>query len=195
MDSIALPTEVYEHESDPPNPWAGYQRCLTDIPAGVSHLCVIQDDALVCPNFGPAVEQIAQSNPDVPVVLFLGGFPQGAARLFMRALLRKQPYINLLPSPIVPLVAVLWPKARAEEFLSWASGPVKLPGHPNPRADDGIAASWMKKTRQEVRVCVPSLVNHPDMVPSVKGGQKANWGTNRMRVALVVAADGLDHTW
>jgi hypothetical protein len=115
--------------------------------------------------------------------------------MFMRALLKKQSYVNLLPSPIVPLVAVLWPKAKAEEFLSWATGPVKLPGYPNPRADDGIAAAWMKKTRQEVRVCVPSLVEHPDLVESVKGGQKAHWGKDRNRVALVVAEDGLDYHW
>jgi hypothetical protein len=151
---------------------------------------VIQDDAVVCANFGQAVGEIAAAHCNIPVCLFLGGFPQGTARMFMRALKLNQRYISLLRSPIVPLVAVLWPRAKAEEFLEWSTG------HPRmTRADDGNAGRWHKDTNQEIRVCVPSLVEHPDMVPSVKGGQQARWGKDKQRVALSVAEDGLAYSW
>jgi len=145
---------------------------------------------VVCRNFAGAVDAISFSNHDVPVVLFLGGYPQGTARRFMRALKLKQSYVWLHRSPIVPLVAVLWPKAKAEEFLEWSQD------HPRmTRADDGNAGRWQRETAQDIRVCVPSLVEHPDMVPSVKGGQKARWGRDPLRRALSVAEDGLAYNW
>ena len=152
---------------------------------------MIQDDVVVCKNFAGAVDAISFSNKDHPVVLFLGGYPQGTARKFMRALTRKDSYVWMHRSPIVPLVAVLWPKHKAEEFLSWADDHAKL----MTRADDGNAGRWARDTFQEIRVCVPSLVEHPDMVPSVKGGQQARWGKDPQRKALIVAEDGLAYNW
>lgn len=155
---------------------------------------MIQDDAVVCRNFAGAVDAISYSNPNTPVCLFLAGFPQGTARMFMRALQRKHSYVDLLRSPIVPLIAVLWPKHKAEEFLEWADAH-KLPGHPNPRADDGIAGKWFRDTGQHIRCTVPCLVEHPDIVPSVKGGISAGGKPNRMRSAVVFAEDGLAYDW
>ena len=144
---------------------------------------------MVCRNFAGAVDCISFSNKHVPVVLFLGGFPQGTARMFLRALKLNKRYVDLLRSPIVPLVAVLWPRAVAQEFLEWGDT------HHTTRADDGNAGRWHKQTGQHVRVCVPSLVEHPDMVPSVKGGQQARWGKDKQRVAVSVAEDGLAYSW
>jgi len=143
---------------------------------------------VVCDNFGEAVRQIAAAR-DTPVCLFLGGFPQGTAGKFRRALMRNERYITLLRSPIVPLVAVLWPVAVAQAFLEW--------GDHNrcTRADDGNAGRWHKQTGQHIQVCVPSLVEHPDLVPSVKGGQQARWGKDPQRRAVFVAKDGLDYQW
>ena len=141
------------------------------------------------------MEQIAERNLNDVVVLFHGGYPGGTARKFMRALMRRETYIWMHRSPIIPLVAVLWPKRKAQEFLEWTGSGVTLPGHPTPRADDGIAGMWARDTRQQIRVAVPSLVEHPDLVPSVKGGQKARWGQDRQRIAVAVATDGLTYDW
>lgn len=149
---------------------------------------MIQDDAQVCLNFGPAIQVMAEK-VGVPLVLFLGGFPGGTARQFTRALMRGQRYIPLLRSPIIPLVAVLWPKAKAQEFLEWGQTAKTT------RADDGNAGRWHRETNQEILVCVPSLVQHPDLVASVKGGQRARWGKDRNRVAVSVAQDGLAYNW
>lgn len=155
---------------------------------------MIQDDAQVSLNFAEAIQVIA-SKVEVPVVLFLGGFPQAIAVRQRKAMMAGQRYITLTPSPIVPLVAVLWPRVKAQEFLAWSQSGVQLIGHPTPRADDGIAAQWMKRTRQEIRVTVPSLVQHLDDVPSVKGGQPAAWGKDSQRVAALFTEDASEYEW
>jgi hypothetical protein len=141
---------------------------------------VIQDDAIVCANFAQAVEKVAEENAEHPVALFLGAYPQGTASKFRQALRRKEPYVWMHRSPIIPLVAVLWPRHKAQEFLHWTDeNPRKIT-----RADDGVAGWWARSTRQQVRVTVPCLVEHPDLVPSVKGGQQARWGKDRTRKAV-----------
>ena len=145
---------------------------------------------MVCRNFAGAVDSISYSNPDTPVCLYLGGFPQGSASKFRRALIHKKPYITLLRSPIVPLVAVLWPVQKAREFLEWTNTARRMT-----RADDGNAGKWRNDTNQEIRVAVPCLVDHPDMEPSVKGGRKSSQGKDPLRRALHVSEDGLKHNW
>lgn len=182
------------HSSDPPNPWLGYRNCLTDLP-DCTHVLVIQDDAVVCKNFAGAVDAISFTHKDAPVCLFLGGFPQGLASRFKKALRLGQSYIPLTRGPIMPLVAVLWPKAVAEGFLQWTDENPKKLGHPNPAADDGVAGRWAFATGVPVFISVPSLVEHPDMIPSVKGGQPQRWGKDPRRKAVVVAEDGLAYNW
>lgn len=184
-----LPVEVLVHSSDPPDPWAGYRACLSGLP-DCSHVLIVQDDAQPCVNFVPALEQIAERHPDIPVCLFMGSQPASAAtkarRLMQRGVVR---YIPLGPASFVPLVAVLWPKAKAEEFLHWSRS-----GHTT-RADDGNAARWMKTTKQQIMVTVPSLVQHNDFVPSVKGGRDHVYGAESWRQALFLAQDAADYEW
>ena len=99
-------------------------------------------------------------------------------------------YIPLGPASFVPLVAVLWPKAKAEEFLHWTRGTSRIT-----RADDGNASRWMIRTKQQIMVTVPSLVQHNDFVPSVKGGREYSPGAESWRQALFLAEDGLDYEW
>ena len=181
--------EVLLHSSDPPDPWGGYRACLSELP-DCTHVLIIQDDTIVCENFAGAVDAISYSNKDHPVCLFFGGYPQGTARMMRRASMRKQSYLWMHRSPIIPLVAVLWPRYKAEEFLHWSDTAKGMT-----RADDGNAGKWTRETGQDIRVCVPSLVEHPDMEPSVKGGQKSRWGKDPMRKAVLWADDGLAHQW
>ena len=96
----------------------------------------------------------------------------------------KQPYVPLGPAPFVPLVAVLWPRRRATEFLCWSETAARIT-----RADDGNVARWMRQTRQEFMVTVPSIVEHDDFTPTVKGGRPETQGKDRSRVALLLADD------
>lgn len=186
-----LPTEVLLHSSDPPDPWSGYRACLSDLPE-CSHVLVVQDDALPCKNFVPALEQVAARWPSNPVCLFLGAAPASTAALARRATIRKPGtrYVPLGPTSFMPLVAVLWPRAKAQEFLRWASTSRKIT-----RADDGNAGRWRNSTKQEVMVTVPSLVQHNDFIVSVKGGRQHRFGAESWRQAILLAEDGLQYDW
>lgn len=188
-----LPVEVIEHSSDPPSPWAGYQRCLTDIP-DCSHLLVIQDDAAPVRNFTAAVRQIAEANPDVPVCLFLARLPRDASTLAVRAMKQNRRYVELSWRSFLPVVAVLWPRSKAEEFRTWAEENPGLPAQREPRSDDAVAGFWKMRTRQTVRCTVPSIVQHPDMEPSLIG-RRRSWGQDSGRVAMLLADDALEYDW
>lgn len=187
---IPLPSvTVVEHSSDPPDPWAGYKLCLTDLP-DCSHVLVIQDDALPCEGFSEAVESICSRHSERPVCLWMGAIPAATAGRAKR-LKQEVRYIPLGPANFVPLVAVLWPRQAAEEFREWAeASPYKLT-----RADDGNVARWAKQTRQEFMVTVPSIVEHDDFTPTVKGGRAETQGRDRTRVALLLADDARDYQW
>ena len=108
-----------------------------------------------------------------------------------RAWLKGRRYTPLLNTPFVPLVAVLWPKAVAETFLEWSGGWK----HKMTRADDGNAGRFMRTTKQPFLVTVPSLVQHNDFVPSVKGGREHKPGAEAWRQAVLLADDALDYEW
>jgi hypothetical protein len=184
-----LPVEVFTHSSTPPNPWAGYRLCLQRIP-DCSHLLIVQDDTAPVPNFVPALHKIAERNVDTPVCLFLASNPRGAMARARRAMSRDQRYVALYPSPFVPIVAVLWPREKAIQFLEWTESGVTLPGHPTPRADDSVLAAWSKKNREPFIVACPSLVEHLD-VPSVKGVRNAASAWK----AVFLAEDADQYEW
>lgn len=179
--------EVVEHTSQPPNPWAGYLRCLENVP-DCSHLLIVQDDAIPVPGFAEALPQIAARHPERPVCLWMSAIPASAAG---RARRTKARYVPLGPAPFVPLVAVLWPALVAQTFAGWARAASGIT-----RADDGNAARFMRQTGQEFMVCVPSIVEHDDFTPTVKGGtRKETQGLARDRVALLLAENALDYEW
>jgi len=190
--ALELSAEVSIHESEPPSPWDGYRVCLSDLP-DCSHLLVIQDDAVPCRNFGSAVEQIAARHPSTPVCLFLARLPRRTSRDATLALKAGQRYVPLFIRDFCPVVAMLWPKEKAEEFMFWARD-ARLPGQPNPRSDDAVVGRWMLMTKQTILVTVPSLVQHPDMEPSLIGRRPA-WGKDSGRVALHFAEDALSYEW
>lgn len=94
-------------------------------------------------------------------------------------------YVPLGPTPFVPLVAVLWPYAKAKELAKWGRTAKTT------RADDGNVAKWARKTKQHFLVTVPSLVQHDESEPSVKGSDNSgSWCR-----ALFLAEDALDYDW
>jgi hypothetical protein len=147
----------------------------------------IQDDAIPVTGFSEVLPLIAR---DVPVCLWMSAIPSAAAGRARKAYGRSR-YISLGPAPFVPLVAVLWPRNRLVEFGEWSTGQNRLT-----RADDGNVARWMRQTRQEFLVTVPSIVEHDDWTPTVKGGtRKESHGLAKDRVALLLADDARDYEW
>ena len=183
-----LPTELLVHESDPPDPWANYKQCL-DYRGDASHILVVQDDAIPVLGFSDAVGQVAERWPDTPVCLFMGAYPSSTAARVRRAKPDVR-YVALGPSSFMPLVCVLWPTHVARSFLVWSSTARGMT-----RADDGNAARWMKATRTQVMVTVPSLVQHDDGEPSVKGGRSHVPWQEGWRQALFLADDAFRYDW
>lgn len=188
-----LPVEIVEHVSEPPSPWAGYQRCLERLPR-CSHLLIIQDDAQPVPNFVPALGQIAASNPEIPVCLFISRLPRDVKPNLAQAMKRNQRYVQISLRSFMPIVAVLWPRQKAADFSQWAEQHPTLVGQREPRSDDAMAGRWKLQTRQTVRACVPSIVEHPDREPSIIG-RRAQWGKDKNRVAAYLAEDALAYQW
>lgn len=133
---------------------------------------------------------VAERHPSTPVCLFLGAAPASTVALARRAK-KDVRYIPLMSTAFVPLVAVLWPREKAQEFLVWSESGVKK----MTRADDGNAAKFMRYTRQPFLVSVPSLVEHNDCTPSVKGGRQFKPRKEGWRSAALLADDALDYEW
>ena len=138
----------------------------------------------------PALELIAEHQPDIPVCLFMSSIPAATAAIAHRLLVKGKRYIPLMNSPFVPLVAVLWPVEKAKDFLLWSETCSRIT-----RADDGNAGRWMRQTKQPFLVTLPSLVEHNDWVPSVKGGRQHVPGREKWRHALYLAENALDYNW
>lgn len=185
-DLDGLLVQVVEDNSKPPNPWHGYQKCLSDL-RGYSHVLVIQDDAVVCRNFGEAVFKIIAAHPTEVVSLFVGGLRNRTTRDFTMALGRGDRYANIYFRDIHHVVAVLWPAPLAKFFLDW-SRTNDIPGMPRPRSDDAVFGTWARKTRNRILCTVPSLVQHPDDVRSTVG-LRARSGNDRGRVAIHYIGD------
>lgn len=90
----------------------------------------------------------------------------------------------------MPLVCVLWPTRVARSFLDWSTTARGMT-----RADDGNAARWLRATRTLVWVTVPSIVQHDDGQPSVKGGRDHVPWAESWRKALLLADDAGSYDW
>lgn len=189
--------EIIGDWEDPPNPWRGYRRCLEDLPSE-GHVVILQDDTIVCRNFGETIERIAavDANRDSLVSLFLSTVPK---RTLNRASLHygKNRYVENHNQDLVHVVALLWPVAKAREFLAWVDeNPARVRGSAF-QSDDATVSRWVQLTKQRVRCTVPSIVEHPDDVPSVVNAHRPRAGGDSGRVAAywIKDEDPLELDW
>lgn len=185
LDGLLI--QVVEDNSTPPNPWSGYQKCLSDL-RGFSHALVIQDDAIVCHNFCEVLSKVIAAHPEEVIALFVGGLRNRTTRDFTAALGRGDRYTHIYFRDIHHVVALVWPAALAKAFLDW-SRTHDIPGMPRPRSDDAVVGAWARMTKRRVVCTVPCLVEHPDDVKSTVG-LRAREGKDRGRVAIHYIGDG-----
>lgn len=185
LASLGVPAVIVtDHGGGTPSPWRGYKACLSNIPDKFSHILIAQDDTIACRNLAAALPLVADAHPDKVICLFLGGAPRRTAALARKAHAASQHFTRLHPNDFLPVVATMWPREKAEHFLTWAEeNPMKL-GHREPRSDDAVAGRWMKFNREQVVCTVPSLVQHPDDHPSTIG-RKHSAGADSQRVAAL----------
>lgn len=165
-----------------PNPLRTYVAALQSTPAGATHRLVIQDDAMPCDGFSDKMLVAIAERPDDLIAFFTPGVAPHRASI-MRALGRQESWARL-HSMWYPTVALCWPASYAADFAEWATqelGVSPATGEPF-RGDDGPVGRWCQTRRLFVWATVPSLVQHPDVEPSLIG-RVARAGKNRARVA------------
>ena len=187
--------EVVIDDGEGHNPWRGYKLCLSELPRE-GHVAVLQDDAIVGINFAPTLELIAAANPATVVALFCSKAPK---RTYNTASLRygRSRYVDTHLQDLVHVVGILWPVAKAEEFMQWCrDNPNRIRGREF-QSDDATVTRWMQLTKQRVRVTVPSIVQHPDDLPSIVNSHRPRAGADSGRVAgyWIGDADPLELDW
>lgn len=165
-----------------PNPWRTYHECLRRTPAWATHRVVLQDDAEPCPHFAATLRPLVRARPDKPIALFVGGLPGDACVAIRQAAQRGEHWTQLSPYSWFPAVAAVWPADLAFRLVAWA-GDANVSHHLT-RADDAVLAKFLQAERIWPWACVPSLVEHRDVVPSLIG-RKAWAGADPGRVACL----------
>lgn len=188
LPSLPSTVEVIEDEV---SPWSGYRRCLADISS--DYIVVLQDDAIVCRDFPLVCEKIAAARPESLVLLWTGGLRQRSQIEFLQALKEGKRFAPMYFRDIHFVVASLWPKAKAEHFLTWTETH-KTPGRQPPKSDDASVGYWARNVHEQVLCSVPCIVEHPDDQPSTIGRWHKN-GKDRGRVAIHFDPDACDLDW
>lgn len=157
---------------------------------------MIQDDTVPCENFTETLTTVVQENPSCPIVLFLARLPRRWSVRATKAMKQNTRYCRMRPSSneFFPVVATVWPVEIARELAAWGATAPFFGNRP-PRSDDHMTAKFLLRTKQDVIVTVPSLVQHPDMVPSVKGRNNSAWGKDSGRVAAFWKEDVSEYRW
>lgn len=169
--------------------WRTYQACLEQ-PVETSHRLVVQDDALPCRDFVTVVERAIEARPENPLVLFAANTPAVLVEVMEYACETGRGFAPLPAGCWVPAVAVVWPTGLIPGILDYVAA------QNWPRvftADDEILGRASRALGARVLVTVPSLVQHPDVAPSVVSRRREMRGLDLGRVAWCFADDaGVD---
>lgn len=189
-----LPPEsevITDHEVSNPNPFRNYLRCLEGAPPGITHLCVMQDDAVPCTGLAGRLQEAVGERPDDVLSLFVGGLSGKTRKDFWAAQSRGDRWSTVYFRETHHVVALVWPVPLAQQFLAWwASGP-KIPGPKVQRSDDAVVTHWIKstyanrQTRLQVWATVPCLVEHPDDLPSIVQNARRLGDKGRRAIAFI----------
>jgi hypothetical protein len=172
----------------PPSPWRTYRHALERTPAGATHRLIVQDDVAPCPHFLEAVEAAVAARPGRMLSFFVGGNPAEASRAVYQACDRGESWAELSNMNWCPVIALAWPAAFVAPFLAF----VDAQDWPDAfRSDDEIVGRWLRHSGKLALASVPSLVEHPDVVPSLIG-LRARGGEDPGRVAACLIPDDCD---
>lgn len=176
-----------------PSPWRTYRACLESADPAVSHLAVLQDDCEPCVHLALGAAVVASKRPGSLVSLFVGGNPRTASQALLRACRGNERFCVLPPGRWVPAVALLWPVELIAPVVAW----VDEQHYPETfRADDEIIGRATTALGLPVLATVPSLVEHPDDLPSLI--RPARWARGRdpgRSAVCFIDGDPLDLDW
>lgn len=153
-----------------PSPWRTYRRALErGIESGRSHVLVVQDDVVPCDRLPEAVGRAVEAQPDRILLFFVAGRPAEYRRAVLEACRYDRTWAEIRPDVWVPAVATCWPAELAAELLDWSAAMMETRWPPTFTADDEIIGRFVRHLGVAPLASVPSLVEHPDLVPSLAG--------------------------
>lgn len=153
------------------SPWRTYREALERTPADATHRLILQEDVYVCDYFLDAVGAAVAAQPDRPLLFFVPGTPPHYVRAVLAACDRDESWAEMELRTWVPVVAMLWPARLIGPLLSWFD----TQGFPAGMvADDEIVGRFLRAVEEPPLASVPSLVEHPDTVPSIMNGHRWN---------------------
>lgn len=158
---------VTDPDPDSPirSPLRCYVHCLKTTPEWATHRVIVQDDALPADGFREKLQALVAEEPDALVPLFAPGM---SPWIGMAHEARKlgQRFVRIYNPPMVPTVALVWPVALVAPFVEYIEE--KISGTTRPlTGDDGRVGKWALITKTKVMVPFPSIVQHPDVEPSL----------------------------
>lgn len=167
-----------------------YVECIRRTPPDATHRLVVQDDALPCARFVERATAALSERPHDLVAFFVPG--TGLHGRWMReAAKRGQPWVQLPTSANwQPVVALSWPVELVEPFIDFADAHIakRLARRLRTIGDDPVVGAFCRAQRRAVWATVPSLVEHPDLEPSLVK-QRSYGGRNPARRAAVFVGD------
>lgn len=179
---VGGPVDVVS-DPDPDNPrrsaWRTFRALLERGPSNATHVAQIQDDAVVCDGYRQAVEAAVAARPGRLLVFFVGVGSHAHSRAVMEACRRDLSWALLGLGQWVPVVATAWPRELVTDFLAWEDAQHFPEGFVS---DDERVGRWCQQRRHRPLAAVPSLADHPDVVPSLLGNR---WRTGRQATCFI----------
>ncbi len=164
------------------NMWRTYRLALEQTPE-CSHRVIIQDDCIVCDGFHDKLSLAIKAHPDRLLILCMVWWQLGSENCnrFDTAYTAGDQVCELKIQPTVCVYGTVWPKAMVSSILDWwptcrYATPWPLPRAEMPlarhewdlarRSDSDVIGLWSVEQRVAPLALVPSLVEHPDDMPS-----------------------------
>ncbi len=163
------------------NPLRTYRECLRRTPSDCTHRLVLQDDAWPCRDFHERASTAISEHPNDLICFFIPGSAGGGRNRVLRASLAGERWAQIGAGGWIPVIAVGWPVGLIAPFLEFS----ELPRNVSNRSDDEILTRFVRAHRLAVWAPVPSLVEHPDVEPSLIGREHGA-GRFRSRVAALL---------
>lgn len=169
-----------------PNPWRTYRECLRLGAQLEGPFAVIQDDCIPAVGFLGAATKARTRHPTALLVLCCQGMLNHSIRnAYWRAHERGERYLPFTPSSWVPAMALGWTPELAARALEWDAQQHTL--RENFTSDDGRLYYFARWANVPCVALIPSIVDHPDDVPTV-GSQKA--GKRRPARSTLLLCEG-----
>lgn len=146
------------------SPLRTYLECLKRTPADAAVRVVVQDDCWPCVDFGTHAEAALAERPNKIVAFFVPGIRAAGAKRVSRVREKGGRWVNIGGTAITPVVATAWPADLIGPLVDFAESPRIQARYTH---DDPVATLFVKKHKLDVWATIPSLVQHPDIEPSL----------------------------